>query len=306
MGRSAVFDLSWTHYVILGGARGDRGSLVGARRCGAPWGSGGLCFVRAPGLRDLLAMNLRRLCDREPSISAVCRKLGINRQQFNNYLSARNLPNETVVAQICAHFEVEPYELFLPESHACRDRDWNSPLHRFADEIIRSNGSSGALPDVGSYFVYFDAPFDPTSLVRSYMEVRGENNILTFVRITRLPVNASTQRTQWNRHEGIIHGEGTNAYWSGYDINAEARPSLLVGHSLRTPPVLYAGVGLVETGNSTEQVGFAVTRAPARSVSVIRSLGLVKAAETPATRVAVRAIKNYRGTFSLSRSASAQ
>ena len=251
-------------------------------------------------------MNLRRLCEREPSISSVCRALGINRQQFNNYLSARNLPNETVVGQICEYFCIEPYELFLPENHASRDRDWDSPLHRFTDEIIRSSGTSDALPDVGSYFVYFDAPFDPTSLVRSYMEVTNEHGIPTFVRITRIPVNVPLQRTPWNRHEGIIHGKGRNAYWSGYDIRSEAHPSLLVGQFLSTPPVLYAGVGLIDTGNGIEHVGFAITRAPKRSVSVIRSLGLVKAAETPATRVVVRTIKHYRSTFSLSYAVSAQ
>ena len=262
--------------------------------------------MKAPGLRNLLAMNLRRLCEREPSISSVCRALGINRQQFNNYLSARNLPNETVVGQICEYFCIEPYELFLPENHASRDRDWDSPLHRFTDEIIRSSGTSDALPDVGSYFVYFDAPFDPTSLVRSYMEVTNEHGIPTFVRITRIPDNASPNGTPWSRHEGIVHGEGLSTYWSGYDLRSKAQPSLLVGHRLRTPPVLYAGVGLIETGNGAENVGFAITRAPRRSVSAIRSLGLVKATETPATRVVVRAINGYRSTFSLSYAAATQ
>lgn len=45
--------------------------------------------------RDLanLSANLRMLCDRQGSISSVCRKLGVNRQQFNKYLSGAHVPS---------------------------------------------------------------------------------------------------------------------------------------------------------------------------------------------------------------------
>ena len=258
--------------------------------------------MNGSGLRDLMAMNLRRLCAGEPSIASVCRALGINRQQFNNYLSARNLPNETVVRKVCEFFKVEPYELFLPADHAPREPERNGPVRKFVDEIVSASDAGGALPEVGSYFVYFEAAFDPSALMRSYMEISDALGFLTFSRITKIPINEARARrtTLWSRHDGLVRSEGQHVHWSGYNIRATARPSLLIGRALRTPPILYAGVGLIDTGNGMEQAGFAVTRAPTRSLAVMRSLGPVRASDTPATRVALRAIEGYRRSFSAS------
>lgn len=56
--------------------------------------------------------NLRLLCDRESSISQVCRKIGINRQQFNKYLSGRHMPSGGNVRLIANHFGLSPELLF--------------------------------------------------------------------------------------------------------------------------------------------------------------------------------------------------
>lgn len=263
--------------------------------------------VRSSGLRDLLAANLRQLCEQQPSIASVCRALGINRQQFNNYLSARNLPNETVVRQLCEFFQIEPYELFLPPSQRRYDRQLLDAIASFAERSLGKQYPNDELPVPGSYFVYFEAPFEPTALVRSYMQTGYVGQVLTFTRVTSVPVNATNELGRaFNRHEGFVYTEGDDIHWSGYNVRGRARPSLLVGRRIRTPPVLYAGIGLIDTGNRTETAGFAVTRAPPMSMPVMRSLGLVTVADTPATRIAGRAIEGYRRSFSLSYSSFAQ
>ena len=251
------------------------------------------------GLRDLLAHNLRKLCAQEPSISSVCRTLDINRQQFNNYLSGRNLPNEVVVRQLCNFFEISPYQLFLPPAYQTRDsfvvEKLSEKIHNIKREKVINN-----LPE-GSYYVYFEAALNPEVLVRSYMNVAELNGFSTFSRITRVPINMNgAERRKFARHDGFIQAGVDDIYLSGYNVRHLGRPSLLVGRRLSTPPVLCAGVGLLDTGNGTETVGFAITRAPAFSIAVMRSLGLVTAAETPATRVVIRAIDGYRRSFSLS------
>jgi hypothetical protein len=50
------------------------------------------------------AANLRYLCDLRGSVSHVCRKAKINRQQFNKYLSGRHLPSPVNVRIIADHF----------------------------------------------------------------------------------------------------------------------------------------------------------------------------------------------------------
>ena len=253
------------------------------------------------GLRDLLAHNLRKLCAQEPSISSVCRTLDINRQQFNNYLSGRNLPNEVVVRQLCNFFEIEPYELFLPGHFDRHNREISAAINRFVSRSFSSSERNANLPMLGTYFVYFQAPFDPSALVRSFMYATEHGGLSTFTRVTLLPINASGRSTRsFARHEGIVSSNGEDVQWSGYNTRMGAKPSLLVGRRLGTPPVHYAGVGVIDTGNGTETAGFAITRAPSMSPSVMRSLGLVTAAETPATRVAMRAIEGYRHSFSMS------
>lgn len=50
--------------------------------------------------------NLRFLCDRAESVSRVCRDIGINRQQFNKYLSGAVRPSARNLRPIADHFGV--------------------------------------------------------------------------------------------------------------------------------------------------------------------------------------------------------
>lgn len=58
------------------------------------------------------AANLRYLCDQRGSVSHVCRKAKINRQQFNKYLSGRHLPSPGNVKIIAEHFGLNPELMF--------------------------------------------------------------------------------------------------------------------------------------------------------------------------------------------------
>ncbi|WP_417205423.1 helix-turn-helix domain-containing protein [Antarctobacter sp.] len=58
-------------------------------------------------LRSMLGANLRQLSQRAPSISALCRDLGINRTQFNRYLAGESFPRPDVLHRICSYFHVD-------------------------------------------------------------------------------------------------------------------------------------------------------------------------------------------------------
>src|SRR5215510_2589663 len=66
----------------------------------------------AMSLRENLAVNLRRLCAQHGSIAAVCREMGVNRQQFDRYLSMDALPNRATTGRICEYFQIEEAELY--------------------------------------------------------------------------------------------------------------------------------------------------------------------------------------------------
>jgi transcriptional regulator with XRE-family HTH domain len=68
----------------------------------------------AAELQMIFASNLRILCGYYPSVAYVCRRLGINRTQFNRYLAATARPSANILNKICNFFGVEATEIHLP------------------------------------------------------------------------------------------------------------------------------------------------------------------------------------------------
>jgi transcriptional regulator with XRE-family HTH domain len=59
-----------------------------------------------------LAANLRTLCDQHGSVAAVCRKINVNRQQFNKYLSGAHVPSAPNIRIIANYFGLSVPILF--------------------------------------------------------------------------------------------------------------------------------------------------------------------------------------------------
>ncbi|WP_299636963.1 helix-turn-helix transcriptional regulator [uncultured Ruegeria sp.] len=71
--------------------------------------------IRSPAeLRAMFGANLRQLARRYRSVSALCRKLGVNRTQFNRYLSGESVPRPDVLDRICRFFDVDARILLKP------------------------------------------------------------------------------------------------------------------------------------------------------------------------------------------------
>ncbi len=65
-------------------------------------------------LRQVFGDNLRAFSRAYKSISEVCRALGINRTQFNRYLSGESFPRPDVLHRICTFFDVDARVLLEP------------------------------------------------------------------------------------------------------------------------------------------------------------------------------------------------
>ena len=65
-------------------------------------------------LRKRLGHNLQALSRSAPSISALCRELGINRTQFNRYRAGESFPRPDVLYRICRYFKVDARILLEP------------------------------------------------------------------------------------------------------------------------------------------------------------------------------------------------
>ena len=60
------------------------------------------------------ARNLRLAAGHAPSVSELCRRIGINRTQFNRYLSGEAFPRPDILHRICQHFGVDARILLEP------------------------------------------------------------------------------------------------------------------------------------------------------------------------------------------------
>ncbi|MHC9237874.1 helix-turn-helix domain-containing protein [Pseudooceanicola sp. 502str34] len=73
-------------------------------------------------IRGIFGANLRLLSGQYPSIAGLCRELGINRTQYNRYLSGESFPRPDVLHRICEFFNtdarilLEPVEALTPIS----------------------------------------------------------------------------------------------------------------------------------------------------------------------------------------------
>ena len=61
-----------------------------------------------------IAANLRKLCSLHTSVAEVSRRLGINRQQLNKYLSGDAFPSLRNLRRITDFFGVDEFEVLLP------------------------------------------------------------------------------------------------------------------------------------------------------------------------------------------------
>ncbi|WP_257883749.1 helix-turn-helix domain-containing protein [Roseobacter insulae] len=69
----------------------------------------------------MFGSNLRSLAAEHQSVSALARDLGINRTQFNRYLSGESFPRPDVLARICDFFDVDARVLLEPVDQMARE-----------------------------------------------------------------------------------------------------------------------------------------------------------------------------------------
>ena len=78
-------------------------------------------------MSDTLGANLRLLCSHYRSIAEVCRKLAINRAQFNKYLAGQSRPTPYNLKRICedhlaGRYRIDVVDLLVTPQLAAGDQ----------------------------------------------------------------------------------------------------------------------------------------------------------------------------------------
>lgn len=148
------------------------------------------------------ASNLRLACSYVGSIAEVCRKLGLNRPQFNRYLSGASRPAAHTLRRLGDFFGIETYEWWLEPTQFARllnVRPQKEPV-RTGPVVARDPGDTfGVLQGLarnsvlpmerylGAWFEYYHSMSSPGHILRSLVLVwRHGDESVRYRRMERL------------------------------------------------------------------------------------------------------------------------
>lgn len=154
------------------------------------------------------AANLRLLCEQQGSVSQICRKMRINRQQFNKYLSGRHMPSAGNVRLIANHFRLSPDVLFSEHEHfrALIEGNFYDTFDRLRrdPQVIRFLDTVSAVPEaeanelLGVYDRYqYSSIYTRRILRASFCIYRGDSGLLNHYYIERFPSYDDPGRTEY-------------------------------------------------------------------------------------------------------------
>ena len=116
----------------------------------------------APEIRSIFSSNLRQLCDNYGPISQLSSELGINRTQFNRYLSGNSFPRPDVLFRICKFFGLDARILLEPLDSLqvrCSNIMFHSDLEEFfhsATALASQSLPTGFYKFIRGSFIYDD------------------------------------------------------------------------------------------------------------------------------------------------------
>ena len=132
-------------------------------------------------------MNLQFCCDHYRSVSEVCRRLAINRQQFNRYLTGSAIPSRHNHKLITDFFGLEDGELFTPHATFAASfkrrveiQDATAVQPRLSSLLraVSSPGTAGLSAYQGYYFKYFYTYFGGKRIKRELAHWYYDGDVL--------------------------------------------------------------------------------------------------------------------------------
>jgi transcriptional regulator with XRE-family HTH domain len=151
--------------------------------------------------------NLRFLCERQGTISNLCRRIGLNRQQFNKYLSGLHLPSPQNLRLIANFFGLGVSILFSdPEEfrtliegnffHAMESLRKSPELNKFISFMTVASKLDPATY-VGTYDRYQYSSIYRGRILKSAFCIYQSGDFLQHYYIERFPSYEAPQKTEY-------------------------------------------------------------------------------------------------------------
>ncbi|MDA3876587.1 MAG: helix-turn-helix transcriptional regulator [Halothiobacillus sp.] len=168
--------------------------------------------------------NLALLCSYHPSIAEVCRKIGLNRQQFNKYLAGQSRPSRRNMRRICDFFGVTETEILTDAAHfESMIALWSKPLHQVElskpqqhlDRLYQRSQSLAKY--TGFYFRYFYSFGNQGQIIRSLASIYEQEGRYYWKNIEILRDAQSGRSRGLNKYEGVLFYLADRIYIMEYE-----------------------------------------------------------------------------------------
>jgi transcriptional regulator with XRE-family HTH domain len=221
------------------------------------------------------------LCTRHGSIAAVCRAIGMNRQQFNKYLSGSAFPSPASLEKICSFFGVPAETMFdAPKGFRGKlpfgESDVSALLSNLPlDAVMGISGSLAKLKNStmqeGCYFFYYPWPRDPTCCARAALVVHKRGGFTFFTRFTKFRKLGENQRYYLRgRHDGMVLESDGAKFLIGVNRKGFGELSLVsFGLENRLSKDFYSGIAVV-MGPTANPLSLRVTMQYRGSLDLLR------------------------------------
>lgn len=157
---------------------------------------------------NAFAANLRTLCGQHGSVAAVCRKINVNRQQFNKYLSGAHVPSAANLRIIANYFWLSVPMLFAdPDEfrtlvegnffHAMATARQMPEFTRFVSDMIVENNRADHDDIVGVYDRYQFSSIYKGFVLRSAFCIYRNNEFLQHYYVERFPSFDNPKKTEY-------------------------------------------------------------------------------------------------------------
>ena len=222
---------------------------------------------------DPFRTNLTYACSLFPSVAEVCRRIGINRQQFNKYLSGQMRPSRRNMRRICDFFGVTEWEMLLEEDRfrdlisvrrvPVRNEEMTAPLHHI-EALYRESADMQRY--LGYYYRYFYSFGRPGKITRSLAAISdsGGRYFWKNIEIARDEVIGSGHNT--SKYTGAAFYLGERIYILEYESLMRTSITALTLYPSYKNRLDYL-IG-VQTGGPTRR-----GRRPAASLVLLEYLG---------------------------------
>lgn len=187
---------------------------------------------------DNFVANLKLVCSYHESISDICRRIDMNRQQFMKYLAGTAFPSRRNLRRICDFFGIDEFEILMPRDQfreiirlhpSKRSDDLNLPPV-LRSLLMQAQRQKAVLSKhIGFYYKYYNSFSSPGKILRSLVCVYPRDDYVFFKRIERLHAADESGAGYVFKYSGIMTRIGDRLHMIDYEatVGSETTQTIL-------------------------------------------------------------------------------